>query len=278
MASSRNRARIFTALESIRTYKTASRLHEVINLVASDDDAIRWSAVETLTAFAGGARASAIHPHLTMAANDRDALVRSVAVEGLGRLRSQKSVPLLKRLLACDPSWIVRASAAEALAEIADRRALSALVAALKDRSPPVRAYAAYAIGLLAPAGESSVRRLRRAALIERFFGTKCDLYCAAYRLGARDALDSLLDLAKRVKSASLTKWLNTINDLVSRKRPRSLSSELDRITDRLRFLERRFPEDAAAIGAVRKRVATGARRARVGMRVDRRARVRPGV
>jgi HEAT repeat protein len=71
---------------------------------------------------------------------------RIAAVYALGHLGLRVDVRLLCSMLAKDEHSRVRDFTAEALGNLADRRALGALQKALSDRSPSVRKSAAYAL------------------------------------------------------------------------------------------------------------------------------------
>ncbi len=105
------------------------------------------------------------------------ALVEAIGREGLyGRLRSvqalgrigpgaRESVPALAETLNTDEDRAVREASARALGRIGDKEALTALVGALRDRTPEVRGASAWALGLIGPDARAAVPALTGLAL-----------------------------------------------------------------------------------------------------------------
>jgi len=84
---------------------------------------------------------------LIEALNDKDAMTRSLAAEGLGALKSAAAGSALAKVLAKDASPDVRQAAAVSLRQIQDPGAVDALGRALKDSSANVRLTALSGLG-----------------------------------------------------------------------------------------------------------------------------------
>lgn len=167
---------------------------ELVKLLGEKDDFVRWSA-----AFALGiiGDEKAIKP-LVKLLNDKDDLVRAEAAFSLSRI-GKSAVPLLIEKLK-DKDGEIRALAAEALGYTKDRRAVAALLGALKDdKEVVVRAMAAQALGDL---------KLKEAspALIEVLKDRKEREYVrekaaeALGKIGLKEAADVLLEVVKDEK------------------------------------------------------------------------------
>ena len=93
-------------------------------------------------------------PSLITALADRDVEVRRSAATALGELGDPRAVEALMQALRKDSDAGVREMAAWALGELEDRRAVAALSVALReDREPRVRNKAAWALGQIEDAG-----------------------------------------------------------------------------------------------------------------------------
>jgi HEAT repeat protein len=120
----------------------ASEIARLEAILASPDLEARYTAIVSLAAMESPLALSALEAAL----KDKSALVRAVAVTGIGRLGDSASVSTIAARLASDESKLVRKQAAYALGHLHSRQATPALIAALKDKDPEVRAAAATAL------------------------------------------------------------------------------------------------------------------------------------
>ncbi len=181
------------------------------------DASVREAAVHAM-ARVDDEQVQQIGPVLVALLADADRMVRNQAVEVIGILRYGPAVTGIEHLLLQDEDWVVRASAAETLGDIADACALDSLEAALADEVEPVRAYAALAIGLI---GEGNrLPALRRRLAVDKAPGVRSELLVSAMRLGDDAAFDDFLVLADNIAEESIPGMTNAIEDLLSRKTP----------------------------------------------------------
>lgn len=87
-------------------------------------------------------------PYLEEGLTDGSALVRALAVEGLGKVPAGRRSPALQRALE-DQAALVRSAALKVLGQVGDRSAVPLVERALKDEQPSVRVAAAGALVLL---------------------------------------------------------------------------------------------------------------------------------
>jgi HEAT repeat protein len=120
----------------------ASEIARLEAILASPDLEARYTAVVSLAAM----ESPLALPALEAALKDKSALVRAVAVTGIGQLGDSASASTIAARLASDESKLVRKQAAYALAHLHSRQATPALIAALKDKDSEVRAAAATAL------------------------------------------------------------------------------------------------------------------------------------
>jgi hypothetical protein len=109
----------------------------ILPLVSHEDAAVRGNAVLALSAVVRPGYGEEAIVALTLAAADRDPVVRVHAAQAIAHLRAQSSTGYLINLLQ-DPVPLVRARAALGLAELKDRAALRPLILALRSESAPV--------------------------------------------------------------------------------------------------------------------------------------------
>ncbi|WP_428264478.1 HEAT repeat domain-containing protein [Haliangium sp.] len=164
---------------------------------------------------------------------DSESLNRSEAAEILGVLRYRPARAALERVLGYDEDALPRASAAEALGDLGDPRALPTLEAGLLDEDGPVRSYVADSIGRLGdPAGLRAVRRQLERETWPRARGA---LIGAALRLGDSSAFERLLALIDDGDEETKIQAYNDVNDLLVRHTPRSLLERADELDEHLR-------------------------------------------
>ena len=135
----RERQRALVALKSIGPAAAAAvpLIVEAIKV-----DSLCWAATEALGHIGGDDAAKALAHALV---HDSDGSVQSRAAGGLGLIGDPAYVPILIQALRHRSEWL-RASASEALGDIGDRRAESALREALNDPHETVRKVAGKAL------------------------------------------------------------------------------------------------------------------------------------
>jgi HEAT repeat protein len=126
----------------------AKRYVKPLLVAFNDPDAgLSWEAAKSL-AHVGSKRA--LRPLIDTLSKAEDTNKRKAAAYALGLLRDERALkPLLNTLAQTNEDAGVRGYAAESLAHLKDRRAVRALLAALKDESTEVRFWSAYALGEL---------------------------------------------------------------------------------------------------------------------------------
>jgi len=119
-------------------------------------------------------------------------VVRRNAVARLSRVRNKDVILKLKELLQNDPDFGVRAQAAEALGNLRDRSATSALIKALGDENRNVRATAIVALGYLRD--KASVKPLTDYYKTEKDVGLKISVLNVLGVIGDISAADVLIE------------------------------------------------------------------------------------
>ncbi|KAF3888021.1 MULTISPECIES: HEAT repeat domain-containing protein [Nostocales] len=226
-------------LQDLKAYEAVPIL---VELLSSYESNIRGLAVQTL-GWLGDEEIQTVGPALMKMLADSEELVRSEAVDALATLDYKQAIEAIKSLLRSDSNWIVRASAAEALgdlAEVGDSEVLAELELALNDPIEPVRAYSACAIGLLGT--QEILPKLDVYFLSEESLDTKAEILAARYRLGVRNDLTELLKLLEGADDHLVCVILNILGDLVQRKVPVTLADDALQIRQILTGIAQSFP------------------------------------
>jgi HEAT repeat protein len=157
--------------------------------------------------------------------------------------------PLAERLRQ-DTNATVRAAAAESLGDLGNADAVPSLLAALGDTDAAERGYAANSLGLLGTAeiAPAMAKRLGE----EPSPATQGELFGALYRLGAADALRSLLALLSTAKPDLAVNLLNVLDDVVTRRQPERLAADAPFIREALIELGNRAPSLVSHAAALR--------------------------
>lgn len=227
-------------IELIKLHDESAAL-EILDLVSSADEDVRAESARAL-GYLGDRYRESIGPALLKLVDDENQRVRNEAVEALGLQPYPPAREALTKVLQRDPSWVVRASAAEALGNYQDESLVTNLEQVLRDNNeePIVQAYAAFAIGLLA---SPSFR-----AELDNYIATAAtpdvlnNVLAASYRLGGQEHLSSLLDLLQTADEDYVTGILNSIQDLTERRYPPTLLADTQQIREALATLEQRNP------------------------------------
>lgn len=214
---------------------------EILDLVSSVDEDVRAESARALGCLGDGYREK-VGPALLTLVYDENQRVRNEAVEALGLQPYPPAREALTKILRSDPNWIVRASAAEALAQYQDESLVKILEQVLRDSHEEsiVKAYAAFAIGLLA---SPSFR-----PILDNYITTATtpdilsDVLAASYRLGGQQHLPSLLNLLKTTDEDDVWGTLNRIQDLTEQRYPPTLLTDALQIREALTALEQRNP------------------------------------
>jgi len=129
----------YTLLHSLGRMKAVESLSLLSAALSSDDDMIRFKAVQALGAFENENALQVIADHL---AKEKDHMVRAAAVRAAGQSRSAAAENILTKSLRSDTAPLVRYNAAIMLGKFKELRpeTKAALEAAREDASPTVRA------------------------------------------------------------------------------------------------------------------------------------------
>jgi HEAT repeat protein len=130
----------------IRGIPKATAVRQLVCLLADPSARVRHSAAIALGELGSRSATS----RLLKAIGDEDAEVRMAVVYALGKLGDVRARESRLHVLGdLDEKPKIRAAAAESLGSLGDRESGPALVACLRDRSPEVRLFCAFALGEL---------------------------------------------------------------------------------------------------------------------------------
>jgi HEAT repeat protein len=220
-----NPIRQIAAISELKDLEDKRAIPDLIKLLSSPEEDIRWSAIEALAAIADPGDESTSEALMKMLL-DSSSLIRCDTLYALLDLDYKPAKKLAKDLLINDSEWLVRVAAAEALSYLADKGELiviSALEIALDDPSQPVRSFAACAIGILGIPEPMLINKLEVYLTSEESLSTKAEIMGAMYRLGVEEYLLKILKLLTIGAEEEFSGILNTIDDLVSRETPDSM-------------------------------------------------------
>jgi HEAT repeat protein len=214
---------------------------EILDLLSSADEDVRAESARAL-GYLDDRYRERIGPALLKLVDDESQHVRDRAVEALGLQPYPPAKDVLVHALQNDPDWVVRTSAAVALGNYQDESLVTDLEQVLKDSHEEsiVRAYAAFAIGLLAspsfrPELDNSIATTTTPSVLS-------DVLAASYRLGGQEHLPALLDLLMTADEEEVWGILSTIQDLTERKCPPTLLADAPQIREALIALEQLYP------------------------------------
>lgn len=229
-----NPIRQIAAISKLKDIEDKRAIPDLIKLLSSPEEDVRWSAIEALATIADPGDESTSEALMKMLL-DSSSLIRSDTLYALLDLDYKPAKNLCKDLLINDSEWLVRVAAAEALAYLADKGELviiSALEIALDDPSQPVRSFAACAIGIIGIPEPMLINKLEVYLTSEESLSTKAEIMGAMYRLGVEEYLNKILKLLVVATEEDLPNILNTIDDLVSRSTPDSILQNTSHIHD----------------------------------------------
>jgi HEAT repeat protein len=267
-------------LELIKIHAESS-LPDIIPLLSSPDEEVRAEAARAV-GYLGSGQASSLGPLLLPLLSDSNELVRDEAVEALGLVIYPPASAALKGILRNDPSWMVRASVAEALGSYLDATVLHELEQVLHDgqEEAEVQAYAARSLfqypqtdrrknSNFAPlpalpdmnnintnipkrSSDFALGRIADAAYLPTLDGliagsskeprVRAALLATGYRLGGQQYLDQLLGLLGRANESESWSLLNEVQDLVESSQRSRLVADSTRIRAALRTTALRWP------------------------------------
>ncbi|MFB2918170.1 MULTISPECIES: HEAT repeat domain-containing protein [Aerosakkonema] len=237
-----NPSRQTPAIMKLQEKEAYEAVPTLVDLLTSPEQNIRGLAVTAL-GWLGDEEIETVGPALVRMLADPEDLVRSDAVDALATLDYIPAIEPIKSLLRSDSDWVVRASAAEALgdlAEVGDSEVLAELELALDDPIGPVRSYSACAIGLLGT--QEILPKLEVYFSSEEYLNTKAEILAARYRLGIRDDLTKLLKLLQSADEHLVGVILNILRDLAERKVPLTLALDAPQIRQILTAIAQSCP------------------------------------
>lgn len=207
-------------LEEISDDCTQSIVRIMLEFLKSSNECVRCLAIETL-GYIRTDDLDLIGSELVKMLADPELLVRDDAVNAIARLNYSSAIDAIQLILQNDPEWIVRASAAEALGDLAgveDIETLRVLESALDDPMYPVRGYAANAIGLIG--NSTCLAKLQSCEASEEILQVRSEMLIALYRLGERERLKDFLEILSEAEEDYITGELNTLDELINRRVP----------------------------------------------------------
>lgn len=213
-------------LQNLEAYEAVPVL---IELLASSEKNVRGCAVEAL-GWLGFKERELVGSALLKMLSEEDSLIKADTLDALARLKYTPAVEAVRYLMQNDSDWVVRASAAEALADIAEvgnPEVLAELELALDDPIKSVRSYAACSIGLLGTSTPDLLNALQMHLSSEEYLETKAEILAARYRLGVREDLLKLLKLLNNNDEHLTGILLTILEDLTERKVPETLVKDL---------------------------------------------------
>lgn len=211
-----DRAQIAAMLD-LKNMGATEAVPAIIPLLESADEMVRSVAAEALGAL-GDEHIDEIGPLLERLVAAPAEYARGEAAHALGFLRYTPARAAIERLLLHDEEWVVRATAAEALGDMGDARAVDALEHALADEFDPVLSYVALAIGLVGDETQLPVLSAKRADEPDQ--AVQCELIIAMLRCGDESVFDDLLALLDTADDEVRVELHNGIKDMLSRKIP----------------------------------------------------------
>ncbi|MFI6042585.1 HEAT repeat domain-containing protein [Nocardia sp. NPDC051321] len=226
-------------------------LPDVFRLLDSTNTAVRGEAVRAI-GYLGVEHVSEVGPVLLRLSTDPDDMVRDEAVEALGLVRYAPASKALIAILSNDESWIVRASAAEALGSYPGPESVRALERVVRDADEydEVKAYAANALGRYA---DENLLRLLHSLMSDADNDPSVEsaLHLAAYRSGGQADVNWVLDHLAQADEEDTVRLLNWIEDLTRRPLPPTLAIDAPHIGAALTVAADRWPLYARQVAAI---------------------------
>lgn len=231
-----------SAIFELQELENSDAIPALLHMLNSPEWNIRGLTVETLGQPGYGDSETTGFRLVQMLA-DPEELVRDEVVNALARLNYVPALSLICSLLENEPDWIVRASAAEALGDLAkagDVETLNALKIALTDSVGAVRDYAVSSIGILGTSEFLPI--LKNYSDAEEDARSKAEASIAMYRLGDHEQLKVFLKLINDEDEFLIEVALNIIGDLTNRRVPEHLSLDLPLLKEFLLKVGQLFP------------------------------------
>jgi HEAT repeat protein len=244
--------RATTAIDTARRLGLKEAIKDIAAQTSSPHSSVRQAVVTALAAL-GHQQREIAGPVLLRLLADPEVYIRAEATDGLGVIGYAPAVGSVAERLRNDAAAVVRAAAAETLGDLGDSSAVPDLLHALDDADRAVRGYAANALGLVGTA--ESIPLLESRVAAEASPATQAELYGALYRLGAAGALASLLNLITSADDDLAPNLLNVVEDLVTRRQPRGLPTDVPAISDALMALGQRLSSTSAHVEKIRARL-----------------------
>jgi HEAT repeat protein len=241
---------LLALLELIKLHDE-SCLPDIIPLLASPDEQVRAEAVYAIGCL-GSAQAPSLAPLLLPLLRDPHEQVRDEAVKALGLVIYPPASAALQGMVRNDPSWLVRASAAEALGNYHDATIIPELEQVLHNpqEKVEVKIYAARSLGRIADAAyrpvlDAMIAEKGREPLV------RAALQAAGYRLGGHQYLDGLLDLLQHANEPESWSLLNEVQYLVEDNQQPTLAAGAPRIRAALQTIVLRWPLTAKHVQVI---------------------------
>lgn len=225
----------FQAILQVEDLNLIEAIPTLTKLLSSSDTHVRSAAISALTSL-GADQAESIAPIFVEQLNDPDELIRCDLLDSLAQFKYEPAMEEVIVLLHSDPSYLVRASAAETLEDIAEVKnpnALKALKQSLKnDSHESVRTYSASALGVLG--GSEELDTIEEYIKEEDSIKVRAKLFAAGCRLGNKSLVENLLSILKEEDEEIVFFAINTIKYLIEELPPQSFDSHAALIRDEL--------------------------------------------
>ncbi|MEV0058874.1 HEAT repeat domain-containing protein [Nocardia sp. NPDC050718] len=213
----------------------------VIDLFSEPDEAVRSEAVRA-AGYLGRDTPDTVGPYLVTMLSDSDEMVRSQAADALGLVVFPPAAAPLSERLKSDPSWIVRAAAAESLGNYGGGGLIELMNRALDDTE--YLAVQRYAIESLGKSNgylpRAEMERLVTELGNDPELGVQVRV--AAYRFGIEEQLESLKLLAPVIDEPQTDFLMNDFWDMLGSPRPPSLFNDTKTISQILDIVVVRWP------------------------------------
>jgi HEAT repeat protein len=216
----------------------------LLNLLSSPEENIRMLSAEAL-GYVGSDEVDIVGPAITKLLFDPEYLIRSYAIEALTALDYKPAIESAKFLCVNDSEWLVRISAIEALADLAnigdfEVLALLSTVFENQEEDELIAGYAAWAMGVLGTT--EFLPKIQEYLKSEESIQVKANLLMASYRLGIQSDLEVFLDLLKNADEEMARIFLNHLQELTERRTPLSLANDAEYICEVVSEIGKSFP------------------------------------
>jgi HEAT repeat protein len=224
--------RQIAAVSRIKEIRAKPAIPDLIKLLSSPEEDVRWLVVEALADIADIGD-NITGQALALMLFDESSLVRCDTIYALSDLNYKLATENIEKLLIDDIDWLVRVAAAETLANLATKGefgTITTLERALDDPIQSVRSFAACSIGLIGVQNPTLIKNLDIHLISEESIGTKVEIIGAKCRLGFDDDFLRIFELFMIAEEEDFSRILNCIEDLSSRNVPTCVISNKEYI------------------------------------------------